>query len=179
MKKIALSLFTFGLTFTQIAKADSWDNLTESQAKHVVTFIEKNPFIFDYCDCCGTDQEVYLLYATNPQVVACEWDVSQFSVKVNSERIAKMINTGSGLDNYHTDDVPSEGKIQDYIISMNYTFGFDANQKWAVPFFKLVEYSNEHICVGAVSYPNPKASGSKINHSGYQGWYKKKMKSKK
>ena len=51
MKKIALSLLTLSLTFTQIAKADSWDNMTESQAKNVVTFIEKNPFILIFIFC--------------------------------------------------------------------------------------------------------------------------------
>jgi len=178
MKKIFF-LILFAMVFVMQVKADSWDNLTQSQANKVVSFVEKNPYLFDYCDCCGSDQEVYLIYATNPEIIRCEWDDSQYSVKVTAERIAKMINTPKGLDNYHTESVADAERMQDYIISMNYTFGFDDAQKWAVPLFKLVNYNNEHICVGAVKYPNPKNSGVKIKHAGYETWYKKKLKSKK
>ena len=163
-------LLAFSLLLSAfVSRADAWDNMTEEQANHVVRFLNKNPFIFDYCDCCGESVEVYLLKVESAKVVECAWDKKQFSVLTKSRRIAKMQWASVGLDDYHTD--PAEEEVE-YTIYMNYTFAFDKHMKWAVPLYKLIKYSNEGpICIGATNYPNPNDSGVKITDEDYIKWY--------
>lgn len=165
--KIILSISLFLMAF--ISRADAWDNLTEDQAHQVVRFLHKNPFIFDFCDCCGESVEVYLLKVESAEIIPCSWDKKQFSVLTKSRRIARMQWTSIGLDDYHTDEVNEE---VEYTIFMNYTFAFDKHMKWAVPFHKLIKYSlNGPICIGATNYPNPKDSGVKITDKDYMEWF--------
>ena len=62
MKKVlGLVLFLFFLFQSSISRADAWDNLTMEEAKSVVAKLEKDPFIFDYCDCCDHGETRLLL----------------------------------------------------------------------------------------------------------------------
>jgi hypothetical protein len=166
MKQLLVILL---LVCSNFVKADAWDNMTELQANHVVKFLHKNPFIIDYCDCCGNGVEVYLIKVESSQVVECSWDKKQFSVLTKGKRIAKFQWTNIGLDDYHTDLHEEE---VEYTIFMNYTFGFDKHMKWAVPLFKLINYHQEDpICIGATNYPNPADAGVKIKNQDYIDWY--------
>lgn len=165
------------LFFSSISRADSWDNLTLSQAKQVQKFLEKNPFIYDYCDCCSSEGD-YLLKVISSKIVACEWDGAQYSVTVEAQRLALMQNTGSGLNNYHADPVPADEQFVQYTISMNYTFVYDKYMKWAVPFFKIIPHSNSSICVGAAVYIDPTGSSANISDADYAAWYLKNIKGK-
>lgn len=169
MNKLALLLLFFTFTLGTISKADAWDNMTKAQAEHVKKFLEKNPFIFDYCDCCGEGVEVYLLKVTSAKVVKCSWDKKQFSVLTKAKRIAQMQHASVGIDDYHTDPVDSD---VEYTVFMNYTFAYDKHMKWAVPLFKLFKYHNDGpICIGATNYPNPHDSGVKIDDPEYIKWF--------
>lgn len=157
------------LLISLISKADAWDNLTHSQAKFVVHFLKKNPFIIDWCDCCGNEEPAYLIRVDSAAIVPCSWDKKQYSVISYGERICRFQNAHVGLDDYHTDSV--QEKVE-YTIYMNYTFAFDQYMKWAVPFHKLMDYGQDGpICFGATNYPNPKDEGVKITDTAYQRWY--------
>ena len=143
----------------------------------MVKFLVKNPFLYDYCDCCGGDAD-YLLKVLSAKIVPCQWDTLQYSVMANVQRLARMQNTGNGLNNYHADAVPEDEQYVEYTISMNYTFVYDDYMKWAVPFFKIIPHSNSSICVGAVVYIDPTGSGSNINDADYAAWYLKNIKGK-
>lgn len=170
--KTHILLLLYLLTFSIYSKADAWDNLTEKQAKSVVKFLKKYPYIFDYCDCC-TDAPVFLLRVNSAEVTTCYWDQTQFSVVAEVEQLAKMESTGSGLHNYVTHEVSEEESYVTYTITMNYTFVFDPKQKWAVPFFKMIPYHLNHVCIGAANYPNPTHENVKVKDAGYVNWYKK------
>lgn len=165
-------LLTFLAVFTSIvAKADAWDNLTHDQAVKVVHFLEKNPFIIDYCDCCGVGESAFLLKVKSTEITECVWDKKLFSVKVKAKRLTKFKITKQGIDDYHTEFADAE---VEYTIFMNYTFVYDHHMKWAVPFHKVVDYPNNGpICFGATIYPNPKDDGVMIEDLDYIAWYEK------
>ena len=158
-----------------LSRADAWDNLTLEQAEHVKKFLHKNPYIFDFCDCCGSGVEVYLIRVDSAEIVKCSWDKKQYSVLTKGERIAKMQWASVGLDDYHTDLVSEQ---VEYTIYMNYTFAYDHHMKWAVPFFKLFEYRLDGpVCIGATNYPNPDDQGIKVSDPAYVSWYHENIKS--
>ncbi|MBD3639343.1 MAG: hypothetical protein HUJ25_18445 [Crocinitomicaceae bacterium] len=164
-----LALF-FLLISSSVVKAAAWDNLTAEQANQVIKFLEKNPFVFDFCDCCGESVEVYLLRVKSAKMIKCAWDKKQYNVLTKSKRIAKMQWANVGIDDYHTDVIDED---VEYTIFMNYTFAFDAHMKWAVPLFKLFDYHVKGpICIGATNYPNPSDAGVKITDEDYIEWYR-------
>lgn len=166
MKHVTLLLLLFVAT---ICKADAWDNLTKEQAEEVVKFLEKNPFIFDFCDCCGKSEEVYLIKVESAEIVPCSWDKEQFSVLTKGRRIAKMQWAHVGIDDFHAD--PIDEKVE-YTIYMNYTFAYDKHMKWAVPLHKLLDYRlHSPICIGATHYPDPNDEGVKITDIDYIQWF--------
>jgi hypothetical protein len=168
MKKITLS-FVAVITFLA-AKADPWDDLTESQAKAVVAFLKKNPFVLDYCDCCD-NTEVMLIKIVDPEVVPCDWNPEKFSVRALSWTIGKL-EVNDGIPSAYRavgDLVPTN-----YIVSMNYTFVYSKSKKWAVPLFKEVAYDRDHVCKGATKFPNPKEN-PEITDADYIAWYAKNI----
>lgn len=157
------------LSAATISKADAWDNLTHSQAKSVAHFLKKNPFIIDWCDCCGNEDPAYLIRVDSTAIVPCSWDKKQYSVVSYGERICRFHYANVGLDDYHT--VEKKEQVE-YTIYMNYTFAFDQHMKWAVPFYKLLDYHLDGpVCFGATNYPNPQDSGVKISDKDYLRWY--------
>jgi hypothetical protein len=168
MKKLLLFCSVIFATFT--AKADPWDDLTVTQAKAVVAFLKKNPFVLDYCDCCE-NPEVSLIKIVKAEIIPCEWNPQKVSVRALSWTIGK-------LEVYS--DTPSAYRTQpqmtptDYLITMNYTFVYSKAGKWAVPFFKEVPYDRDHVCKGATNFPNPKDNPG-ITDLDYIKWYKKKI----
>lgn len=166
-------LFSFLVLTSIIAQADAWDNLTIKQASQVEKYLKKYPFIYDYCDCCNGD--VYLMKVNAIKTVPCSWDAAQFSVEVDAERLTRMQYSGNGLNNYHTDAVSEEERFITYTITMNYTFVFEPKMKWAVPLFKVVPYSNNHVCKGATVFPDPTSKGVQIADAEYAAWYAKNI----
>lgn len=167
------SLVAFILIISSLtAKADAWDNMTKSQADSVKELIEANPFIFDYCDCCGASVEVYLIKVETVEIIPCSWDDEQYSVHVTGYRIGQMLVSEGGIDDYHTAEPINQ--LVEYTVFMNYTFVFDNYMNWAVPIFKMVDYHLDGpICFGATNYPNPKDEGVQISDQDYIDWYAK------
>lgn len=169
MRKYLLILIA--LIFTFNAKADAWDDLTETQANAVVKFLHHNPYILDYCDCCGPNEPAYLIKVESSEIVPCTWDKKKFSVVIKGRRITRFQISEKGIDDYHTD--PASRDV-DYTIFMNYTFAYDHHMKWAVPFYKLIDYDREGpVCFGATIYPNPVSHEIKIDDDDYFTWYEK------
>lgn len=157
-----------------ISKADAWDPMTQEEAEAVKERIEKDPFIFDYCDCCS-DAPVYLLKVLSAEITTCDWDNAYMSVKIKAKRLAKF---EFSLDVNMAGFIPlEEGEIvEDYTIYMNYTSIFDDATKLAQPIVNLMSYHYEHniTCNGKAIYPKPSAAG--IKDKDYKKWYKKRVK---
>ena len=165
-KTVILIIFCFLLTN---AIADPWDNLSYEQAVQVSDYLNENPFILEYCDCCDIG-DVILMKVVKNEIVPCEWDNSSKSVKVTAIQIGKLERNGSYPSAYRVEYMNRE---TEYIITMNYTFVYSDCGKWAVPFFKLVDYDNEHVCCGATRFPDPDHNAG-IKDQDYIEWFKEK-----
>lgn len=146
--------------------ADAWDNLSYEQAEDVIGYLENNPFFLDYCDCCD-DGDVILMKYLDAEIIPCEWDSEYKSVLVYAVKIGKLERNGSYPSAYRVETMNEE---TEYIITMNYTFVYSECGNWAVPFFKEVAYSNEHVCCGATRFPSP-SDNPGIKDSEYIAWF--------
>ncbi len=172
MKKVVFLFLATTILFANNAKADDWDDMTQSQAKKVMGYLKKNPFVLDYCDCCsGTD--VFLLKIISTESVICSWNTEKFSVKAKALKIGQL-ERFDFPSAYRTKSMNEE---IDYIISMNYTFVYSKVGKWAVPLFKMVAYEKDrnHVCAGATRFPDP-ADGNDIKDASYKIWFDKNVK---
>lgn len=170
-------LLSFLILATVAVKADAWDNLTLAEAEMVQKKLNKDPFVFDFCDCCS-DAPVYLLKVLSSEIVTCSWDETKYSVKINATRIGKFGRDGVKVDWTKTIEFDaSESRLVDYTIYMNYTFMYKKPSKAALPVAKVVPYHYEHqsFCEGIVEFPNPAKHAIEINDADYQKWYKKRF----
>ncbi|MCH2234050.1 MAG: hypothetical protein MK078_07340 [Crocinitomicaceae bacterium] len=165
MKKLG-TLIVLMLSIT-IARADAWDNLTKEQADQVVSFIEKNPFVFDYCDCCGTPPS--LVYVTGTEIVPCSWQPEDYTVHYTGTVIAKIFMEERGGDpsNITPANDPFEGDIY-----MNYTWVYNKQFQVVAPFFDVIDYGyygdDNRSCHELFGLPKAKLVGNKM----YKKWYK-------
>jgi hypothetical protein len=168
MKKyLFLMLCTF-LAFQ--VSADPWEDLTEKEAKAVVKFLKTNPYILDYCDCCGSG-DVYLMKVVSTEIVPCSYAEGKKSVIAKVVPLGKLETDADGTPSAYRVEKMSDA-VEELIVTMNYTFVLDKKNKWAVPFFKVVPYSQNHVCKGATRFPNP-ADNPNIKDTGYKAWFKK------
>ena len=172
-----LLLFCTVLLLSSYSKADAWDNLTMEEAQAVVTELEKNPFIFDYCDCCDDDgpnvHSALLLRVVNTEIVTCDWNTEFYSVKYQATAIAEVsYNDGtiSLLD-------AKEGSGE-FTLYMNYSRGLNSETKKATNFFNIVAYDyygDTITCKDEFNFPQPKALKEIIKVRGYKKWYKRNI----
>ena len=183
MKKVlGLVLFLFFLFQSSISRADAWDNLTMEEAKSVVAKLEKDPFIFDYCDCCDHSGEyaskAHLLKVTGTEIVVCDWNQEYYSVKITYTVIAELKYTAKGL---------RTKKLRPYTdneigntVYMNYTWILNEATGNAEPFFNSVPYSSyadhRESCKGNFGYPIPAAVAKVSSDADYAAWYNERIK---
>lgn len=191
MKNLLLALL-FLLPLTTLA--DAWDNLTRAEAEKVVEYLEENPFIYDYCDCCGSEErfDATLLKVLSTKIVTCDWDENFYSVKVEVKPIAEITNKGTVLNvnnpivPYDSSEEGGGGKTMyddGYTIYMNYTWGHIAGSENAGPIYLSVPYDyygenelSKGQCKPLVEFPNPKLKSVKsvFKDKQYSKWYKKR-----
>ena len=92
MKNFVLTFVLTFFTFIGFVSADPWEAMTESEAKELMAFLKKNPYVFDYCDCCDEVARQYdnrkafghLIKIEKMEIVPCAWDESRFSFSQQS-----------------------------------------------------------------------------------------------
>lgn len=172
----------FSLLISLVSFADAWDNLTKEEALAVVNYLQENPYIFDYCDCCQSHDdeddtyEVQLIKVTNTRIVECSWDKSQFSVEYDYQAIASILfqEDGSGFEIMP----PPEQAISTPTIYMNYTWGLNEESGQAMPLFESIDYHyvaqyGGRSCNNPFSYPSPAELEPAGTFKAYKQWYKK------
>lgn len=172
-------LFTLALLCTLIARADAWDNLSFDEATKVVAYLEKNPFIFQYCDCCDFEGEyatrIFLVKVTSADIVPCEWDGNFFSVHYQYDPVAEVSYTEAGADISQL--MPFTKASDGDLVYMNYTWGYNINSTQAEPLFTSVTYStygeNPDACRTPFAYPTPAQISTVYKSKSYKKWYKK------
>ena len=167
------------ITIHQLSYADSWEYLSLDQAKAVVIELEKNPYIFDYCDCCISETEhapaVQLIKVIRAEIIQSDWSDTIFFVKVYSKVLAEVFygNNGPGASKVGFTAVDNI----ELLICMNYTWTFQSSSKMATPFFNVVDYgdyvSNKKPCAEFFQFPSPEQLKIVSKDKGYKKWYKK------
>ena len=175
MKQLITLLF---FSIPLFSFADAWDNLTFEEAENVVKELKKNPFIFDYCDCCDYKGEyassIEFIKVTDTEIVECNWNSEMYSVKITSELIASVQFTASGAN---TKEMTKQSDNNfSSVLYMNYTWGLNPETKKATPFFNIITYSfyeNENQpCQAEFKYPTPRDL-KKVNFvKGYKKWWR-------
>lgn len=178
--KVAMTAFLL-IVSTNIY-ADSWDNLTHNEAEKVQSYLESNPFILDYCDCCLDGYEgqakVHMLKVISTEIVRCGWDEKAYTVKAKAKKLAMLPYTYNGLDYAHPMELSGEEEVY---ISMNYTWGFNAKKGQVLPLFSVVDYSycnssreckeDSGLCNAATFFPDPDKNPTIISDQEYKTWF--------
>lgn len=167
--------------FTNLALADSWDNLTKEQAEAVVKELEQNPYIFDYCDCCNHEgayaANVRLLKVTSTEIKPCAWEPESFSVTIDVVVVAHLTNTEVGPD--LTKMTSKKKEVDVFTISMNYTWTYNEGEKSAAPLYTTIPYDkydqDKKPCKAHFKFPTPEQGKGIIKDGKYKKWYKKKF----
>ena len=181
MKYLTLLVLLFVST---LSFADAWDNLTEEEAANVVNYLNAHPYIFEFCDCCQTDDDeddIYsmeLVKVSNLRVVPCSWDKDYYSVEYDSQRLATLVykEDGSGMEVLPP---PAPGFEEDApVIYMNYTWAFNPESQLAKPLFESIDYHyvaqyGGRSCKEAFDYPTPAELEPAGKFKGYKQWYKR------
>jgi hypothetical protein len=175
------TLFIIFLSFiSSFSYADAWDNLTYEEAEKVVAELKKNPFIFDYCDCCDFSgeyaTEVFFLKVTKTEIVTCDWEPNFYSVKYHADVIAKVLFEEIGANIFNLSAPVSATTSGTFY--MNYTWGFNEENSNAAPFFSIIPYTyygEAKPCLGPIAYPAPVAVSKIGKVKGYKKWYKRGM----
>ena len=181
MKKFCFLLFlTFFVGIGNIS-ADPWDCMNEWQAKELMAFLEKNPYVFDYCDCCdevaieadGRRIFGHLIKIEKMEIVTCSCDQSQFSVNIVKSSVI--------VSGYVVDGKFSLAEADaDYLAPFNESWPITLNYCWTYKagktsrLFKNIRYDSEEIkCGGLKEFPDPKKLPTKFR-KGYQKFYRRK-----
>jgi len=151
------------------------------EAEAVLVELEKNPFIFDYCDCCDHEGEyaaqVHFVKVKNARIVECDWDKEFYTVVYDADVIAEVTYTADGPDitKMAPDTEISDSGLKIY---MNYTWTLNAKTKKASNFFNSVDYDyygENRSCKDEFAYPTPKQLKKVVKVKGYKKWYKRAM----
>lgn len=159
------------LCFSLEARADYWDNLSAEEAQNVVAELQRNPFIFAYCDCCGNT--LVLVKVTKTEIVPCSWNEGQFSVTYECVAMAEF--TRAEEQNSLSSGIAASPISESTLVAMNYTWTVHSTTKLAVPFFDVVNYTyyDNQSCEEPFNFPHPSEVGKASKLMGYKSWYKK------
>lgn len=164
MRRIVL---VFCLLTAFLSRADYWDNLSRAEAEMVVAELRTNPFIFQYCDCCGNTLQ--LVEVLSSEIVPCSWLEGAFSVRYTFKALAAFTREGTKPDQMQA---PSGEETSD-LVYMNYTWTLDPESGHAAPFFRAIPYSyyENTLCAEPFAFPSPKRIKAYIKGTGYKQWY--------
>ena len=165
MKKLGLLILL--LLTVSTAKADAWDNLTKEQADQVVAYLEKNPFVFDYCDCCGSPPT--LVHVTSTSIGPCSWQKEDYTVHYTGTAIAYVFMEERSGD--PSNITPANDAFEGDIY-MNYTWVYNQQYRVVAPFFDIIDYpyygDDNTTCHRLFGLPQAK----KVKNKAYSKWHK-------
>ena len=174
------TLITFLLLFPIVLWADPWDNLTLQQAEQVCEFLNSDPYLLDYCDCCDYEgeyaTEIHLMKVKSTEIITCEWNPEYYSVRANVAILAEIPYIEVGPD---TNSAYKYKLKEERVITMNYTWAYNKQKEKAAPIYTVIPYDfygetnpDSGYCKAFTSFPNPK----QIKNRKYKKWYNKKFK---
>lgn len=172
-------LITFFIA--QFSFADAWPEMSKAEAEAVVAELKKNPYVFDYCDCCDFEGDyatsIYLMKVTKTEIISCEMDENCYYVHIESEPLAKVFygENGPDVNQLSVDEIMGT----DSRILMNYTWTLNPKIKKATPFFNVIPYNyydfEKTSCKEEFAYPTPAQLKTISSDKGYKKWYLKNV----
>lgn len=181
MKKLSLLFLLSFFIALPFVKADPWTGMTEAEAKETMAYLQKNPFLFDYCDCCDEVAREFdnrklmghLVKVVKMEIVECEWDETLFSVNIiKTEVIASgyVENGVFGMKAASSEELASY--TDSWPVAINYSFTLTDGK--AVRLFKKTSYEADDVGCGAVKgFPDPKSLKKNKLTKAYAKYYKK------
>lgn len=178
-----LLLFLSFLIFTQISsvKADSWDCMSKEQAEALLAYVNKNPFIFYYCDCCFDVSEskvkpkAHLLKIEKMEIVPCPFDNTLFSVDVLECTVVATANVSDGFVSITKTESHDKRKYAiQWALSLNYCFTLI---DFVIPLrlYEAIDYKAEPFdCSGLIEFPDPETIPEHPLKKAYRRYYKSK-----
>jgi hypothetical protein len=166
-------LLSFFLCTALFSRADYWDNLTYAEAERVVLELKKNPFIFQYCDCCG--HSMVLVEVQTTEIIPCSWLEDAYSVRYTYRSLAAFSRADGDAALGKPEPTSPEGTTE--LLYMNYSWTLDPESGKAAAYFKAVPYTyyENQMCSVSFAYPSPKALKSYIKGTAYKAWYKQTL----
>lgn len=176
MKKLIVALLCL---LPAMVWADPWDDLTLAEANAVVAYLEAEPYVMDYCDCCdATGQfatKIHLMKVVSTEIVACEWNDEKYSVKAQVKVLAEVEYTEDGPD--VTSTVIMDDREDVLTLTMNYSWVYHEEAGKFAPLYTAVPYDNygeqamdKGVCREFMDMPSPKVVADKA----YKTWFKRK-----
>ncbi len=175
MKKITIILALF---LTLVSKADTWTELSLAEAKVLKTYLTKNPYILDYCDCCDIEGEyaskTYLYKITSMEIIESEWGDGNYNLKASVEEIVEIQRIDKGLQMNSL--TCGYNYASELTLSMNYTWGFNQVNRKVTPLYSIVPHNYDYYnassgyCNDFTDLPNPN-SNTEIKDQDYINWY--------
>ncbi|MDN3666636.1 hypothetical protein ACFFU1_09665 [Algibacter miyuki] len=173
------ALLTFLLLCPIFLWADAWDNLTLQQAEQVCEFLNTDPYILDYCDCCDYEGEyatkVYLMKVKSTKIITCDWNPEYYSVIADMHVLAEIPYIKEGPDINSAFRYKSKEEL---LITMNYTWIYNKHEVKAAPIYTIIPYdiygennANSGYCKAFINFPSPKS----IKNRKYKKWYNKRF----
>jgi hypothetical protein len=146
--------------FIQTVKADPWDCMSKEDAETLVEFLNKNPFVMEYCDCCD-NQTAHLVRIRKMKIVPCHWDESQYSVAVVRYTIAAMGYVEDGefvqvMQEPDPEDLKLYGNAEYYTPTLNYSFSRQKGKAVHLNTQTGEDRSDDVGCEGLKAFPQPK-----------------------
>ena len=181
MNKFSFILILAFFTGIGHISADPWECMSETEVKELMSFLKKNPYVFDYCDCCDEVSRKYdnkklfghLIKIEKMEIVTCSWDDTQFSVNIVKSSIILSGNVEKGKLIAADLDVKNLAPYNGtWPITLNYCWTYKAGKISRL--FKNIKYDNEDVKCGGISeFPDPKKVPAEFK-KGYQKFYRRK-----
>ena len=186
MNYLKLSLLFLALSLPFLASADPWDCMSKTEAEALKTYLEKNPFMLDYCDCCDDvareydNKKVkgYLVEIKSLEIVPCSWDAERYSVQVTEHKVwsSGYVERGTFEPDAKVDLADFPGADGPWPVAANYAYTLQKGK--AVTLYKVNGMTDEKTdCRAPYSFPAPKAIKMGCwKKRKYRRFYKKRRK---
>lgn len=158
--KYPIILALLALFFVQTAQADPWDCMSKEDAETLVEFLNKNPFVLEYCDCCD-DKTAHIVRIRKMKVVQCHWDETQHSVAAVKYTIAAHGYVEDGefkqvQQEADPEDLKLYGNAEHYTPTLNYSFSRQNGKAVHLNTQTGEDRSDDIGCEGLKAFPKPK-----------------------
>ncbi|MBR9919722.1 MAG: hypothetical protein GYB31_02720 [Bacteroidetes bacterium] len=150
--------------------ADPLEDLTYEEAQQLISHLQLDPYIIDYCDCCS-DGPDYIIRVSDLSIEAAEYGARPYRVRAKGTYIYELQRSENG---YFSIKDSKKGGFED-IIWTNYSFAFDPEDKMAHPIGQVLGIRESGNCNPDAHFPAPDQLRLQQSDPGYHQWYQSRI----